>query len=89
MNQHQKPKRIVITQPMRHAIGYALDLAFDDQEHYLKCGNPKTDYSGDWEEARRSKADKYRALAKLGDRLSFQGEADRWNRLADDLARWE
>jgi hypothetical protein len=41
---HREPKSVRVTAEMRDAIRYALDLAFEDQEHYLRHGNPIVDY---------------------------------------------
>jgi len=87
MDQLQRPKNIRVTAAMRDAIRYALDLAFEDQDHYLRQGNPILDYGREWEEVKQLKAGRYRDLANLGEKLALEGEAERWRRLAEEIQR--
>jgi hypothetical protein len=85
MEGQRKLDDIVIPGDMRAAIGCALDLAFQDQEHWLEHGSPTIDYGREWARVRFLKAEEYRELSKLGARLGFDREADRWKRLAENV----
>jgi hypothetical protein len=75
-------KIITLTPEEVEALGYALDLAYDDQSAYLDTGNPEVDYGAEWPEVARIKARQYSALARLGDCAGLHGELERWSNLA-------
>jgi len=64
------------------ALGWALDLAYDDQQSYLSIGNPHSDYAEEWPEVARQKAAYCRAIAKAA---LIHGEDERWTGLAEDF----
>ncbi len=63
------------------AIGFALDLAYQDQENYFQTGDPKEDYGPSWNDERKMKADYFRTIGKVAQRLGMSGERERWNDL--------
>jgi hypothetical protein len=68
------------------ALGYVLDLAHDDQEHYLAYGSPSTDYGSEWPETQAMKARMFRAVASAVIKLGlFHGEDERWESLAQQV----
>jgi hypothetical protein len=68
------------TNEERDAIEWALELALDDQQHYLDYGNPQLDYGKDWPEIASDRAKHCRAIA---DTYWNHGSARVWNMLAD------
>jgi hypothetical protein len=66
-------------------IGYALDLAYDDQDEYLRRGCPESDYGDEWESAKCYKAEQFRSIAAAANKLGLNGETERWNALADEV----
>lgn len=70
-----------VTSEQLEALGYILDLAHGDQEHWLKFGDPKTDYGDEWPEVANRKAAQFRAIADFAGVL-FAGERERWEALA-------
>jgi hypothetical protein len=72
----------------RETIGYVLDLAYSDQEHYLHYGDPEIDYGAEWEATDGAKAQKiqqYRAIAEFAGKVQLHGEPERWLALAAEL----
>jgi hypothetical protein len=61
------------------ALGWVLDLAHDDQLHYLKYGSPETDYGSEWPEVAKQRAAWCRAIAEAA---TIAGETERWEELA-------
>jgi hypothetical protein len=51
------------------SILWALELALDDQRHYLNVGNPKLDYDGEWPEVAATKAEQFCNLASICEQL--------------------
>lgn len=76
---------ITLTPKQIEAIGYALDLAASDQEHYLSYGDPPLDYGDELEEATEAKAEQFRLLGDVGELLCIHGEKERWDRLAKEF----
>jgi hypothetical protein len=74
---------LTLNETERAAIGYALDLAHNDQEHYLDYGAPDVDYGPEWPETAREKAAGFIVLGQIGESLGFHGERDRWTELAN------
>jgi hypothetical protein len=67
------------------AIGYALDLAFEDQENYLTSGiDPVADYGPDWPEAAKHKSERFDAIAQAVEKLGIDNP-ERWQRLAKQV----
>jgi hypothetical protein len=61
-------------------MGWILDLAYDDQDDYLKCGGGKTDYDEEWPEVAKDRAKMCREIA---DAVRSVGESQRWVELAE------
>lgn len=70
------------------ALGYALDLAYGDQEAYLSNGDPEQDYGDEWESVSQFKATQFEAIGALAGRMGMHGEVERWGNLAR-MARGE
>jgi hypothetical protein len=79
---------IRFTESEVEALGYALDLAYDDQSAYFDFGNPKQDYGAEWPEVSKRKEEQFRAIAQIGFRVGLAGELERWNTLADAVLQW-
>jgi hypothetical protein len=73
---------VTFTPEQIEAIGYALDLAASDQEHYLDYGDTVADYGDDWKETAKFKALNFRLLGDVGELLGLHGERERWDNLA-------
>jgi hypothetical protein len=56
---------ITPTDQQEYSILWAIGLALDDQEHYLKTGNPAVDYADEWPEVAATKAEQLNILAHL------------------------
>lgn len=84
LNAPLSPLAVTIDQDARDALATALDLAHGDQKQYMGYGDPKSDFGSEWPEVAHRKANQFRALGKFADQV-FPGEADRWNRLADEI----
>jgi hypothetical protein len=76
---------LTLTSDELEALGYALDLAFGDQEAYMANGSPSVDYGDEWPSVAQLKANQFRAIAQFAGRAGLHGELERWNTLADDL----
>lgn len=76
---------VTITEEDREAIGFAFDLAHDDQSNYMTSNNMAQDYGADWPETRAMKDDSFRRLGAIGERIGLYGEVERWNALADSM----
>lgn len=72
---------IRITPEQIEALGYILDLAHGDQEHWLNAGNSSVDYGDDWPRVANMKAAQFRAVAQVAGVL-IAGERERWEALA-------
>ena len=75
--------RIALTEEEREALGYILDLAAEDQDQYLKYGDPHADYGNEIGEAFKNKARMFRTIGTLAYRMGFPGESERWNDMAN------
>jgi len=73
---------IDVTPEQKEALEWALELAFDDQQHYLKVGDPVKDYGAEWPEACAIKAAHCRAIAGMS---LYRGESEQWEQLAKDF----
>lgn len=69
----------------RETLGFALDLAYSDQEHYLRYGSPEIDHGDEWPEAKANKITMFRETAKMANVFQLHGEAHRWTALTDEL----
>lgn len=74
-----------LTDMEREAIGYVLDLAFDDQQNYLSTGSPEVDYGPEWPDTARQKRTYFAALAVAVEKLGLPTDRERWQQLADGL----
>lgn len=81
----QQSTTITLTDAQRYALGYALDLAADDQNNYLSYGSPEVDYGKEWPEIAKERAEKFIALGRVGELLGFCGEGSRWTDLANEV----
>lgn len=81
----RKTITVVITGEEIDALGEILDLAHGDQESYMNIGNPHQDYGEEWPFTAREKAERFRLVAALAEKLGLHGELDRWNTLADSM----
>jgi len=74
-----------VTTISNDTIGWILDLAYDDQEQYLKFGDPQLDYGDDWPEVARQRA----AWCKeISDAATIHGESERWAQLAAEYLQY-
>lgn len=64
------------------AFGWALDMAYDDQQSYMSIGNPHKDYGDDWPDSARQKAAYCRSIAEVA---PINGEDERWTDLAEQF----
>jgi hypothetical protein len=71
-----------LTEEQREALGWALDMAYDDQNSYMSVGNPEKDYGDDWPDAALMKANYCRSIAEIAD---INGEYERWTDLAEQF----
>jgi len=69
----------------REALGQLLDLAYDDQAHYLSLGDPEKDYAREWLETARNKAVFYQECAKIEQELGSKTWPNRWTVLSNEL----
>lgn len=76
---------VTLTTEQLEALGYALDLAHGDQEHYLRFGSPEADYGAEWEFTKTMRAAQFRQIAEVGKNLGLHGEHERWNALAKEM----
>ncbi|MEP7366770.1 MAG: hypothetical protein ABI972_26220 [Acidobacteriota bacterium] len=61
---------IITPSPEQEAsLLWAIELALDDQEHYLKFGNPVLDYADEWPEVAATKAEQLNNLAAICDQI--------------------
>lgn len=60
----------------RAALSDAIDLARNDQEHYLDFGNPEVDYAAEWREVAGEKAKLWATLARVSAKLGFRPAAE-------------
>lgn len=70
-----------LAEPDIEALLFALDLAFDDQDDYLRSGNAAIDYGSEWNDAADLKMKYFRNLAIVAERLGSDG--DKWGELAN------
>ncbi len=75
-------EKTTLTPDELEALGWALDMAHDDQQSYLATGTLDEDYGREWPEVARNKAKYCRALAVLTGSLGLAGDVERWNHLA-------
>lgn len=78
-----KQTRVSLTEGQMEALSYALDLAYDDQEHYAKYANVDMDYGDEWPEVRAGKQEQFRAIGEIEKKLF--GGSSRWEELAESL----
>lgn len=76
---------LTIDEPLREALGTALDLAYDDQKSYIDYASPDIDYGDEWPEVCAEKCKKFRALGEFGESIGFAGERERWESLAKEF----
>ena len=67
---------LTIDDDLRMAIEWAIELAMDDQDHLLKCGNPEIDYGSEWPEVAAMKAGMFERLATVLRQMGDDGLAD-------------
>lgn len=70
-----------MTTEQREALEWALDLAYEDQSHYLSCGSPEKDYGEGWPEIAKERAQWCEAIAELAE---CEGTEEQWRRLAGE-----
>lgn len=79
---------LVVTPEASELIGDLLDIAYDDQSHYLQFADPQTDYGDEWPEVAKTKAARFCGFARLAVAVGLYGEPERWYDLAKDVADW-
>lgn len=67
------------------ALLYAIELALDDQEYYLKMGNFSTDYADEWPEVAANKAQQFENLAPVCQQLDAPSMTESCLKLAKDF----
>lgn len=78
-------KVLLLNQAEVDALGEILDLAHGDQQHYLQVGDPHIDYGDEWPFTAQTKAERFRLIAAIGEKLGLNGETERWTALAQDM----
>ena len=73
------------TGPEIEALLWAVELALDDQEHYLHCGNREMDYGDEWPESARAKAVNFQHMADAVQRFGATAVAERCEQLAREF----
>jgi hypothetical protein len=74
-----------LTKDEVEALGYALDLAYDDQANYINVSNLAVDYGTDWPDAREHKVTSFMHIAAIAEKLEMHGEPERWRALASQV----
>lgn len=78
---------VTLSRAQVEAIGYALDLAYGDQEAYLNMGSPVQDYGDEWPAVADMKSREFVRLAAVADMLGLIGERERWMTPAGEVVK--
>ena len=66
---------LTIDDDLKLALEWAIELALDDQEHYLQNGDPVVDYGKEWQETAAMKAGMLNGLATVCRQMGDDGLA--------------
>jgi hypothetical protein len=58
------------------ALEEAISMAVDDQLHWIKTGDPISDYGSEWPSVARVKSINFRNMAELAKKAGFSGLAE-------------
>jgi len=73
-----------LTDEMRAALSYAISLAIEDQENWMRDGDPDVDYGDEWPEVAQEKSREWDQLALASVALGL-GMEQRCEGMADDF----
>lgn len=74
-----------LTEKQIEAIGYVLDLAYEDQEQDIKYSDFSADYSDDLEWIIEVKKDMFTQIGEFAEAIGFHGEKERWTSLIEEF----